>query len=765
MTMISEYTDFLTSKRHVAPTVGVTVARDRLHPALFPFQRDLVCWALAKGRAALFADCVAGDTILQGPDGNERFDVLAERGEPLRVWSLNGRGEVVAAWATAPFLKGIAPLYRFTMASGQSITVTAGHRLLTPTGWTYAGNLSRGDTLAVCAPDLRQTSSDIGLSGWPSDGRCSVGTLAGSTGHYAAGPHRCDRRLHSAAGNGRELPPSQADVLALVDCSLPTDDLAHRSSRIHRHQGSGHPSTPGYVHLGKSVADGAGYPLPSFDRRWSASSSRNVSPTLPHAIPAPSECGVHPSEDRPFEAVQCEPFGVSFDTVVCIHYTRTAEYYDLHVPLFENYLANDIWSHNTGLGKTLMQLEWARHAGDRTLILAPLAVAQQTVAEGAKWGYTVTYARKGDDAPARGGIVITNYEMMTHFDPDHYGAVVLDESSILKAFEGKTRSALIERFRRVPMRLCCTATPAPNDITEIANHSEFLGVMPRVEMLAAFFVHDDAGWRLKGHARAPFYRWLASWGMSVRKPSDLGYADDGYDLPPLAMLPHFIDVETPPSDRLFAVDLKGVGDRARVRRDTLEQRVAAAVEIIKASWETQIAHTTKSITTPTAPREQWIIWCGLNAEQDALARAFGDDCISVYGSLPPEEKLRREKLWRDGHAPILISKAACFSFGMNWQHCSKMVFVGLSDSYEQYYQCIRRCYRFGQKRPVTAHIVLTEREQAIYANVLRKEREAAELAAELIANIAAFEREELHSSRREARAATREMALPAWIGR
>lgn len=235
---------------------------------------------------------------------------------------------------------------------------------------------------------------------------------------------------------------------------------------------------------------------------------------------------------------------------------------------------------DTGMGKTIMQLEWARHAATRTLILAPLAVARQTVAEGAKWGYTVRYVRHENDVP-HSGTVITNYEMLEHFDPTRYGAVVLDESSILKAFEGKTRTRLINAFRETPLRLCCTATPAPNDITEIANHSEFLGALPRTELLAAFFVHDsDTGWRLKGHARAAFYRWLASWGMSIRKPSDIGHSDEGYNLPGLTIQPHFIPTDYVPEDRLFAVGLKGITDRAQVRRGTIAERVAKLLEII-----------------------------------------------------------------------------------------------------------------------------------------------------------------------------------------
>lgn len=378
---------------------------------------------------------------------------------------------------------------------------------------------------------------------------------------------------------------------------------------------------------------------------------------------------------------------------------------------------------DTGLGKTLMQLAWAQHAGRRVLILAPLGVARQTVREGERWNIDVHYCRSGADAGD--GITITNYEMLPHFDPSMFEAVVLDESSILKNFEGKTRSALIEAFRATPMRLCCTATPAPNDTAELANHAEFLGVMSRAEMLASFFVHDDNGWRLKGHAREPFYRWLASWGMSVRKPSDLGYSDLGYDLPGLSIIPQIVDTDYAPPGQLFATTLKGVGERAAVRKATMDDRVQRAAELIRAE-----------------PSEAWIAWCGLNDEGRNLA-ALIPDCVLVEGQQSPEAKAEALEAFAAGHVRVLITKPTIAGFGMNFQHCARQVFVGLGDSYETYYQSIRRCYRFGQQREVRAHIVLTEPEEPIYTNVLRKEREAEHTAAELLRHVAAFEREEI----------------------
>lgn len=400
---------------------------------------------------------------------------------------------------------------------------------------------------------------------------------------------------------------------------------------------------------------------------------------------------------------------------------------------------------DTGTGKTIMQLAWAQRAAERVLMLAPLAVARQTVAEGERFGITVTYARSQAGSP-RHGITITNYEMLGHFNPAAYGAVVLDESSILKAFDGKTRTTLIEAFADVPMRLCCTATPAPNDIAELANHAEFLGVLTRVEMLATFFVHDEKGWRLKGHAREPFYRWLASWGMSLRRPSDLGYSDEGYILPELRIKPIIVQTDYAPPGQLFATALKGIGDRSAVRRDTMAERVAAAVALVARE-----------------PDEAWLLWTGLNREADALTAAI-PGAVNVQGSDSPDTKARVLLDFAEGRQQILVSKVSIAGFGLNLQRCARMAFVGLSDSYEAYYQAIRRCWRYGQQREVHAYVVLTDLEQPIYANVLRKEAEAAQTGAELVKHVAAFERAEIaEAHQRLDYVPRRPMEIPAWV--
>lgn len=364
-----------------------------------------------------------------------------------------------------------------------------------------------------------------------------------------------------------------------------------------------------------------------------------------------------------------------------------------------------------GLGKTFMQLEWARLIADRTLILAPLSVARQTSREAVKLGAEVRYVRDGSEVTGD-GVWITNYEMADRFDPSLFGAVVLDESSILKNNTGATRNQLVNQWKDTPYRLACTATPAPNDVAELCNHAEFLGIMPRNEMLAAYFVHDEDGWRLKGHARRPMYEWMATWAAAVRRPSDLGYSDDGYTLPPLTITPEIVDVEITPEGQLFATDLGGVGGRAAIRRHTLDARVDVAVDLAQLPG-------------------QWIVWCGLNDEAAAVAAAV-DGAVNVDGSMTPDAKAEALEAFQDGAIRVLVTKPVIAGFGMNFQNCHRMVFVGLSDSYESYYQAIRRCYRFGQQHPVDVRIVVSALEQQIVQNVARKEAEAETSSAELV---------------------------------
>jgi hypothetical protein len=373
-----------------------------------------------------------------------------------------------------------------------------------------------------------------------------------------------------------------------------------------------------------------------------------------------------------------------------------------------------VWA-DTGLGKTLMQLEWARLSATKgALVIAPLAVCHQTIREAEKVGITARYVRDSSEVN-RMGICVTNYERVPAIDPALFDAVVLDESSILKQSDGATRSMLIGWAGNVPHRLACSATPAPNDPEELTNQAEWLGRMNRVDMLASFFVHDAAGWRIKGHAQAPMVRWMASWAVALRRPSDIGGDDTGYALPGLDIIPQLVDVHIEQEGALFAVDLGGVRGRADIRKQTLDARVELTAGLVAAE-----------------PDEPWILWCGLNAEADALAARI-PGAVNVHGSLSAEDKAALLLGFAAGDYRVLITKPSIASQGLNFQHCARMAFVGLGDSYEQYYQAIRRCYRYGQTRVVQAHVVVSQLESQIASNVARKERQANAVTDALIA--------------------------------
>lgn len=404
-----------------------------------------------------------------------------------------------------------------------------------------------------------------------------------------------------------------------------------------------------------------------------------------------------------------------------------------------------------GLGKTFIQLEWVRQMGRSSLIVAPLCVADQTIKEARRLSLEVTYCTEPTGKP---GVWITNYERLKNFIGEPLDAIVLDESSILKSVDGKTRTMLLREFTSIPYRLCCTATPAPNDIAELANHAEFVGVLSRPEMLATFFVNDAnssarSGWRLKGHARDVFWEWVATWALYLRRPSDLGFDDGRFELPPLSIESLTVESSYVPDGMLFPVGgLQGIRGRSEARRQTMDERVEACADLIE-----------------THPG-QWLVWCGLNDEGRRLAARLGSVAVLIEGSDSEAVRIERHEKWRQGAARVLISKPSIFGWGMNWQHCSQMAFLGLGDSYEQYYQAIRRCWRFGQERPVAVWIVSSTAEVEIVANVRRKESEAAEVAASIIDTMRDAEIRAVREASREADEyePTVPMVLPAFLG-
>lgn len=371
-----------------------------------------------------------------------------------------------------------------------------------------------------------------------------------------------------------------------------------------------------------------------------------------------------------------------------------------------------------GLGKSPMQLEWARqiraHTGKPVIIFAPLAVSGQTVREGEKFNIKVNHCHSEEDVTD--GINITNYERLHRFtDPSRFGAIVLDESSILKGHDRKYRAMIQEFSSSIDYRLACTATPAPNDQMELGTHAEFVGAMTREEMLAMFFVHDGGEtqkWRLKGHAKKEFWKWLASWAVALQSPSDIGFDDDGFILPSLNVIDHTVESHGQ-NGFLFPVEAQGLQERRQARKQSLKKRVEVAADLANSD------------------DGQWLVWCDLNSESESLKKCI-EGAVEVKGADSEEHKEKSFLGFADGSIRVLVTKPSIAGFGLNFQNCHNMIFTGLSDSYEQYYQAIRRVWRFGQKEQVKVHVVISEAEGNVKSNIERKEEQATEMMKELV---------------------------------
>lgn len=405
---------------------------------------------------------------------------------------------------------------------------------------------------------------------------------------------------------------------------------------------------------------------------------------------------------------------------------------------------------DTGLGKTIQQLEWARqvaaHTGRSVLILAPLAVSKQTVREGEKFGIAVKYA--ADQGEAGAAIVITNYERLDRFDPSKFGGVVLDESSILKSYSGATKRALLEAFASTPFKLACTATPAPNDHLELGNHAEFLGVLTSHEMIARWFINDASTfgtYRLKGHAVTAFWDWVSSWAAMASLPSDLGeYSDDGYVLPALNTRVHevAVDVAREGGPHLFRMpDLNATSIHAE-RRRTAGARADKVAALVSAE-----------------PAEQWLIWCETDYEADAITAVL-PAATEVRGSDTPERKEKALIGFADGEVRVLVTKPKLAGFGLNFQDCARVAFLGATFSFEAYYQAIRRTWRFGQRRPVDAHVVLATTERAVWDVMQRKAADFDEMKRQMMA---AARRARQQAAPTQAYAPARKAQLPRWM--
>ena len=381
-----------------------------------------------------------------------------------------------------------------------------------------------------------------------------------------------------------------------------------------------------------------------------------------------------------------------------------------------------------GLGKTAMQLTWAenvaRHTNRPVLILTPLAVAAQTIREGEKFGIE---CHRSSDGTIPGRIVVSNYERLSAFNPADFSGVVCDESSILKGFDGARRQEITIFMRKMPYRLLATATAAPNDYIELGTSSEALGYMGHMDMLSKFFKNDNNNctsrrmygeapkWRFKGHAELFFWRWVASWARACRKPSDLGFDDGRFILPTLTERNHLIDTSTPPDGMLFAMPATNLREQRIERKRTVQDRCNQVASMVNAT------------------NEPALVWCHLNEEGDMLQKMIPGS-VQVAGSDSDQVKENRFLQFIDGESRVLITKPKIGAWGLNFQHCNHITYFP-SHSFEQYYQSVRRCWRFGQKRPVTVDVILTEGERRIMENLMRKAAAAESMFSSLVSEM------------------------------
>lgn len=784
---MTTYADFLAAKRARTPHDGIALDPDALHPSLFPHQREAVRWAAERGRAGVFLDTGLGkaqpvDAEVLTSGGWRRMGDLVPGDD---VISVDGLPTTV----TGVYPQGQRPIVAVTFNDGASVCCDTEHL------WTVATDLdiSRGiewRTRTISELVEQGLHAPDGRARWripvvapvehpaidlPMDPYV-LGVLLGDGTFRRPSIEFCSADPEIAEQVEHRLPP---DLKLSLDRTIRT--TCHFRIAMRERSGSGGRTnryvamarewgmhgryahqkfipwpygvagreqrldllrglmdTDGYVSESGTVQFGTSSPDLAQDVRRLVQSLGGIArtttkrPTYTHhgerrtgrlhytltiAMPAGMEPFALPRKiarcrnryydpQRKIESV--EPQGTT--ECVCISVAHPSQLY-----VTKDYVV----THNTRI--QVAWLDAVCRRGDRGLIICPLSIARQTIDEAAELGLEVHYARHHDevDTHSQRRLWITNYEMQDRFDPFHFHAVVLDESSILKNHTGPTRTALIERWGQVPYRLACTATPAPNDHAELANHAEFLGAMRRVDMLAAYFVHDSmTGWRLKGHAAEPMFRWMSTWALAARKPSDItGNLDDDrpYELPPLNIHAEIVEHHgDTPDGQLFATGLGGVQGRAKVRQETLDDRVDAALDLV--------AH----------DGQQWIAWCGLNDEADKLARALGGDAVNLHGSLSSERKVEAIESFKRGDVRVLVTKPSIAGMGLNFQNAARQVFVGLGDSYESYYQAIRRSWRFGQTHPVDVHIVVSDLEAEIVANVRRKERASDQMTERLV---------------------------------
>jgi hypothetical protein len=800
--MTDTYADFLAAKQKLLPAAGFDPGE--LAPHLFPFQADIVRWALRRGKAAVFADTGLGkqqpmtEPVLT-PSGWSTMGalqpgdfVIGSDGKPTRIAGV--------------FPQGVRRVWRAELSDGSFVRAGSEHL------WSVQTKVQKYRKQGFSVLSTEQIAESIHRD-WqlqmfaPKDGEIqsvfdclpldpyTLGVLLGD-GSFGDSISLCSdnwigealgwrktRSHHTCAYVGYWSPPSEVrdalNRMGLRGCRsqekfVPSEYmLASPSTRLALLQGL--MDTDGYampdggsefsstsrcmidsvMALTRSlggVARGLRQAAATYEYKGEKRTGQEawrVNVKLPERVamfrlPRKALRHVEPTKYPPARIIRDIVDERVDEPQVCIKVEAPDGLY-----ITRDYAV----THNTP-----MQLEWARQVANKTgkpvLILAPLAVAKQTARAGEAFGVKVNYLREHDpDVAGRPVLIATNYERLEAMLSVDWGGIVLDESSILKSFDGKTRTRIIDAFQQTPYRLACTATPAPNDVTELGNHAEFLGVMTMAEMLAMYFFHDGGDtskWTLKGHARESFWKWVASWGCVVRRPSDVhpDYDDERFKLPAIEYHHHVVAADQASAladGKLFVEPASTLTEQRKARRETLTDRVALAASLVPAEGPS-------------------LVWCELNDESSALVKAI-PGAEETRGTDDDDEKERKLFGFSDGSPRVLVAKPKVAGFGLNWQHCAHMVYVGITHSFEQFYQSTRRCYRFGQQRPVRVDIVTSELEGKVLENLQRKEREAAEMAEEMVSLCRDQMRIELGTMPRPKRDGYENhvlMRLPAW---
>lgn len=699
-----EYKEFLHKKQYQFKPSGFKVDIESLNPMLFDWQKVLVRWALYKGKCALFEDCVAGETIIYTKTGPRRIDSLTSINNGLKVWSMMPDKSLKLCNASNSWANGIDAIYEVKTSKGFSVRCTKKHRFFTKNGWKHLSECEIGESLLVYDVSHLHSNSECDQSTLFEDDQNSSEKAQDFQSYYLDGRRLCDGQLLSFLNTYQYEIPSQGDAPRLCHPLSRSGDQVPISSHIPS-PSIDRPSMPrSFCQASNKAVILESLPL-SCDCICTDENNHTLQPIVSEKNHFLKEYEFHQVASEPFAVFPC--IDSFFDEIESIKYLRTDTFYDISIPESSNYLANGIVSHNCGLGKTAQQLEWANkvheHTGGDVLIFAPLAVSQQTVREGKKFGIKVNRCK--DQSDVKSGINITNYERLDKFDPRLFIGVVLDESSITKNFTAAFTNKIIDNFGIVPYKLACSATPAPNDYTELGNTAEFLGVMTRPEMLAMYFVNDPsdttAPWRLKGHVKDnKFWEWLASWCVVLQKPSDLGFSDEGFILPELNITENIIESD---GAGWLVEWADGLSEVRQSMKDTMETRCSKVAEIVNNS------------------KDIFCIWCSLNPESKMLSK-FITGSVEVCGSDTSEFKEQSFIDFADNKIKALVTKPKIAMWGMNFQNCNNTIITGLSYSYEQFYQLIRRFYRFGQKKPVNVTIVIGERELGVLDSIRRKEK-------------------------------------------